>query len=67
VSIKKEVKILGWLGNRKKWNREGHCARQACQSPHDGWTQGNGLKYCEACKESIESHDRDGVIEWSRS
>lgn len=40
----------GWLAQRQRWNREGHCARQACGQKHDNLkNNSNNLLYCAKC------------------
>lgn len=56
-------KNLSWHEQRKKWNREGLCSRQAClQELPTGYRlvhAHTGLEYCARCADLINRCNRD--------
>lgn len=61
-------RALGWAEQRKKWNAEGFCAREACGDLHDGhvYKDGHALKYCTRCALLLIAAQGD-VITWGHA
>lgn len=61
-------RTLDWAEQRKKWNAEGFCAREACGSPHAGhvYRDHHALKYCTRCARLLVAAQGD-VIAWGHS
>ncbi len=51
-------KKLDWMQQRIEWNKEGRCAREACQAKFRRGVKfrnsANGLFYCGYCARQIE-------------
>lgn len=54
--MKVVTKDLSWQSQRELWNREGHCAREACKSQVlDGRHTVTNLLYCaDCCQEMVK-------------
>lgn len=61
-------RTLDWAEQRKKWNAEGFCAREACGSPHAGhvYKDHHALKYCTRCARLLVAAQGD-VIAWGHA
>lgn len=56
---------MSWHRERVQWNREGRCARKACQAPitkRAWYNSGSDLRYCTHCARLInESAVQSGM------
>lgn len=61
-------RTLDWAEQRKKWNAEGFCAREACGGPHAGhvYKDHHALKYCTRCARLLVAAQGD-VIAWGHA
>ena len=52
--MKVKTPALDWGGQRRLWNIQGWCAREACPDHHANLkNSGNGLLYCRWCAHKI--------------